>query len=372
MAKSGRATRGSRIPTRSRIHGSILPLPVVPRFSTEVQGIWTFDATLEDAVGTNDFTPSSGTVAYTQFSRYELLPNSIVTRSGLEFETNKSYSITNSYSYPLSWTISFWWNTPGLVGFTKHATTRELESKVAPILALADFVVSGDKTILTNSTLALTEIGYSKTKNAIRVYLTENGTDVSQVITSEPYDAPGFHHILVTYIQTQGRFRIDIDGDTGISHSAPTVSLQRTGKLRINEVAPGYIAHKATQVGGCIFDLGFSTYASMENESLKAFRYGYEHINEETLFDARFTYFGLAYSQPTTISTTQIFVDGGNIFAARSNGKIVKGARPVWDKEFRYTDTQSVGLLITSETDAARTIKWTTGGLRLKGVSVRI
>lgn len=369
MAKSGRATRTT---VRSRIRGPILPLPPVLLFPSEVQGVWTFNATLEDIVGTNDFTPSSGAVAYNQFSRYELLPNNIVTRSGLEFEANKSYSITNSYSYPLSWTISFWWNTPGLVGFTKHAITRELESKVAPILALANFVVSGDKTILTNSTFALTEIGYSKTQNAIRVYLTENGTDVSQVITSKPYDAPGFHHILVTYIQAQGRFRIDIDGETGISHSAPTGSLQRTGKLRINEVVPGYIAHKTTQVGGYIFDLGFSTYASIENESLKAFRYGYEHINEETLFDARFAYFGLAFSQPTTISTTQIFVDGGNIFAARSNGKIVKGARPVWDKEFRYADTQSVGLLNTSETDAERTIKWTTGGLRLKGVSVRI
>ena len=359
-----------RIPPKR--FGPVLPLPVVSRYPTEVHGIWTFDETLEDTVGTNDFVPSSGTVSYTQFSKYELLPNGIVTRNGLAFEADKSYSASNAYNYGNNWTISFWWYSPGLVGFTKHATTRELESKVAPIFAIANSGESDSKTVLTQATLAITEVGYSKTKNAIRVYLSENTTDISHVITSEPYSAPGFHHVLVTYIRSQGRFRIDIDGETGIMHSAPSVSMRRTGNLRINNIAPGYIAHKATQVGGYLFDLAFSTYASADNESLKAFRYGYEHINEETLFDARFAYFGVAYSQPTTISTTQIFVDGGNIFAARSNGKIVKGARPVWDKEFAYPDTNSINLLTTSETDDDRTIKWTTGGLRLKGVSVRI
>lgn len=350
----------------------ILPTPARPIFPTEVKGVWQFNETLEDEVGTNDFAPSSGSVSYTQFSRYELMSNSTVTRNGLAFEENKSYTVNNSYSYPLSWTFAFWWYSPGLVGFTKHATTRELEPKVAPILAIADPVESNSQTQLTNATFALTEIGYSKTKNAIRVYLSDNGTNISQVTTSEPYDAPGFHYILITYIKDQGRFRIDIDGETGVLHSAPTVNLQKIGKLRINDVAPGYIAHKTTQTGGYLFDLVFTTYAATGNESLKGFRYGYEHISEESLFDTRFAYFGLAYSQPTTISTSHIFVDGGNIFVARSNGKIVKGARPVWDKEFNYPNTQSVALLNTSQTDDDRTIQWTTDGLKLSGVSVRI
>lgn len=363
---------------RRRRLNPILPIPPVPRFPIEVKGVWKFDESLEDDVGTNDFIPAVGLIgsgsstSYTQFSRYELLPNGIITRNGLAFEANKPYAATNSYSYGESWTISFWWNTPGLVGFTKHATTRELESKVAPVFAIANTSTSDSQTSLVDATIVLTEIGYSKTKNAIRVYLSEDGTNISQIITSEQYNAPGFHHVLVTYMKNAGRFRIDIDGKTGILHSAPTANLQKTGKLRINAIAPGYLAHKTTQVGGYLFDLVFSTYASTSNESLKAFRYGYEHISEETLFDTRFAYFGMAYSQPTTISTTQIFVDGGNVFAARSNGKIVKGARPVWDKEFNYPNTQSVALLTTSETDDDRTIKWTTGGLKLQGVSIRI
>jgi hypothetical protein len=349
-----------------------LPTPVLNKFPPAVRGIWRFNESLEDDVGANDFLPSTGSVLYKQFARYELLPNTNVTRSGLEFEEGKSYSVTNAYTYPGNWTMSFWWFSPGLVGFTRHAITKGLESKVAPIVAIANSTQSGSQEVLNNASFALTEVGYSKTKNAIRAYLSTNGTDISHIVTSVPY-AAGLHHVLVTYLPSQGRFRIDIDGETGILHSAPTTSLQKTGKVRINDIAPGYVSHKTTQVGGYLFDLVFSTYASTDNESLKSFRYGYEHISEETLFDARFAYFGIAYDQPSTISTTQIFVDGGNVFAARSNGKIVKGARPVWNKEFNYPNTQSVAALNTSETDGVnKKIEWTEDGLNVKGATIRI
>ena len=101
-------------------------------------------------------------------------------------------------------------------------------------------------------------------------------------------------------------------------------------------------------------------------------RYGFEHITFATLFDTRFTYFGLSYPQPTTVSTTHVFIDGGNVFASRSDGRIIKGMRPIWDKEFNYQDPKSVQLLNISSTDSERLAQYTTDGLFLKGTSVRI
>jgi len=362
----------------------ILPIPPDtggPLFPPETLSVWRFDSTLEDEVGARIFIPSTGSSAYTQFSRYELIPNTTVTRNGLKFEENKSYSVNNSFNYPDGWTVAFWWNSPRLVGFTAHATTKELEPKVAPIFAIGNPTESSSQTTLSDATIVITEIGYSKTQNAIRVYLMDpNGTDIAHVITSEPYSS-GLRHVLATYIKSQGRFRIDIDGKTGILHSAPdsTSSLQQVGDFRINDVVPGYLAHKTTQTGGYLFDLLFTIVESLDNESLKAFRYGYEHITFDTLSDTRFEYFGIAYSQPDTVSTSHIFVDGGNIYAARSNGKIVKGARPIWDKEFNYENTQAVAQLEISQTDPVadaddylRTVKWTNLGLQLKGTTVRI
>lgn len=353
---------------------TILPLPSSPSYPPEVLGVWTFNETLDDEVGSNSAVPSSGSAVYSSFEKFELLDNRIVTQHGLQFEQDQSYLIPNSYTFTNDWTFSFWWYSPALVGFTRHATTRNLEPKVAPIIGIGNSTTVSSRTVLSNATFALTEIGYSKDTNAIRVYLSENGTDVSHVYTSDSY-AAGLHHVLITYIRTQGRFRIDIDGKPGILHSAPTTSLQSGASIRINQLAPGFNAHKTQQVGGYLFDLVFSIYGSADNESLRASRYGYEHITYGSLFDARFAYFGVAHSQPTTISTTHIFVDGGNIFAARSNGKIVKGARPVWDKEFSYPDPNSLASLTASEVDSegeARFIVWTPDGLKIKGASIRI
>lgn len=363
-------------PQRPRSPGRILPTRDVPSFPPGVLGVWTFNQTLEDAVASNNFSPGTGSVSYTQFDQFQILDNQAVNRYALAFQEDQTHSATNNYTYSNDWTFSFWWYSPALLGFTKHVTTRNLESRVAPILAVGNSSRSGSRTVLSNATFALTEIGYSRTQNAIRVYLSENGTDVSNVYVSDPY-VPGLRHVLVTYLRSEGRFRIDIDGKPGILHSAPTGSLQQSGSIRLNDIVPGFLAHKTQQTGAYLFDLVFTTYGATDNEALKAFRYGYEHITYENLFDARFSYFGVAYSQPTTISTTHIFVDGGNIFAARSNGKIVKGARPVWDKEFSYPDTDSIALLTTSETDSEgetgdRFVVWTSDGLKLKGASIRI
>jgi hypothetical protein len=343
--------------------------------------VWLFNESLEDLVGSEDFIPSTGAAVYTQFSKFELIPNSTETRFGLQFEEGKTYAVSPSYAFPNNITLSFWYFSPGLVGFTRHFTTRELEPKVAPIIAKANATTTSTSTVLSASSFVITEIGYSKTQNAIRAFVTANGSDISHVITSEPFSAPGLHHVLISFSRNRGRWRIDVDGKTGIQHSAPTTSISRTGELSINKVVPGYLAHQTSQVGAYIFDLVFSTIPSRDNESLKAMRYGYEHISFDNLFDTRFSYFGMSYAQPTTISTTHIFVDGGNVFAARSNGKIVKGARPIWDKEFNYEDQQAVSLLNISQVDdldgaqptkANRFVQWTTSGLRLRGASVTI
>ena len=101
-------------------------------------------------------------------------------------------------------------------------------------------------------------------------------------------------------------------------------------------------------------------------------RYGYEFISFAELSDTRFDYLGISYPQPNTTTTTKIIADGSNIFAARSNGEILKGDRPIWDKEFSFPTPQSVSLLSTSQAIEGKTVEWTPEGLRVQGVSVRI
>lgn len=358
----------------------IISLPPIPRYPETVLGVWKFDGTLEDQVSTFDFSPSSGSAEYSTFEKFELIPNTTLTRSALLFEETKFYRSEPDYQYPTNFTLAFWYYSPQHVGFTRHVYTRELESKIAPIIAKSNYSQTDTRTNLTEASFIVTEIAASKTQNAIQVYLCQDGTNVSHVITSEPFDTPGLHHILMTFIHSQGRFRIDVDGKSGVLQSAPTAGLSGAGDFYINSVVPGFLAHKTIQTGAYIFDLVFTRYDSRDNEALKAFRYGYEHISYEELFDTRFAYFGISYPQPSTISTTHLFVDGGNIFAARSNGEIVKGARPIWNKEFDFPESESLRQLTISRQDTIqdeiqpndRVASWTPKGLKIQGVSVRI
>ncbi len=365
-------------PISSRLREDIIPLGSVG-FASSTLGVWRLDSALTDEVQNNDFI-GSGVASYASFQKFDLINNRIETRSGLKFEIDKTFTVSTDYTYT-DFTVAFWWNSPGVLGFTRHVTTRELEPKIAPLIAKSDSSVTSTETHLQNCSFVITEAGYSTTQNVIRVYLSTNGSTVSHIVDSEPF-APGLRNVLITFIQTQGRLRIDVDGRTGILHTAPITGLQQTGDLILNSVVPGFLAHKTQQENGLIFDLVFTNLASLDNEALKFMRYGYEHITFGNLFDTRFSYFGFSYSQPTTVTTNQIFVDGDNIFAARSNGEILKGGRPVWDKEFSYPDKRSVALLNVSETDPidlddpnAVRIRFadpTTSGLSIQGATVRI
>ncbi len=350
----------------------ILPVPV-RSFPSTVLGVWRFDQILTDDVAQNDFLPSIGSASFKQFTKFDLLKNANIVRRGILFEESKSYIVSPTYTYNENFTIAFWWFSPGTVGFTRHFISREQEPMVAPIVAKSDSSTSSDgtKTNLTNASFSVNEVGYSKTQNSIRVYLSDGGTGVTDIANSEPY-LPGLRHVLITYIRSQGRLRIDIDGKTGVLHSVPITNFQQPGALRINSISPGFIAHKAVQTDGYLFDLVFTTFASLDNESLKFMRYGHEHITFQNLFDARFAYFGMSYSQPTTISTTHIFADGGNLFAARSNGEIIKGNRPIWDREFNFIDQGNVDVLNTSEENEHTEITRDNEGLKLRGITVRI
>ena len=151
-------------------------IPIPPRsFPTTVLGVWRFDGTLDDEVGENDFVPATAgdSAAYLSFDKFELLLNSIRNRKGLSFTEGASYNVSPTYSYASDFTVAFWWFSPGLVGFARHATTRELEPKVAPIVAKANTNVSSSnsRVDLKKSTFAITEIGATKTEKRIKRYV---------------------------------------------------------------------------------------------------------------------------------------------------------------------------------------------------------
>lgn len=232
--------------------------------SSNVKGVWSFDGSLtEDSAG-KDFSIVTTSPTFSNFETFNIFTSKFDIRSGLQFEEDIYFNNTNTFSligsgssYQLM--ISFWWTSPVAIGQTRHVITQKLVPKVAPILAKAtSTTTSGFESVTLNmGEWIISEIGYSKNKNAIQFALCENGNNPDFIFESEPY-TPGLHHVSLFMRAISGSnnyVQITIDGKPGIHHLGPTTISVTAAPISLNLVGFGYTAHKVTQVGGIIGDL---------------------------------------------------------------------------------------------------------------------
>lgn len=375
------AVTNSTIPTPSLYDGSV-------NFDPLTVAWWTFNNTLEETYAGADFSPTNGEQdRYRGFAQFDLLSGSIVNKSGLLFKSGESFSaevgsIGSTGIYSLN--LSFNYFSPKVLGFIRNAITKRLTPKIAPIIGKANIhEISGQKLVIHGQgEWIISEIGYSNTHNAIQLSLCHNGSGPTAIFVSEPYK-PGFHNVYIN-VKTdttaslspfaQIYIRIDIDGGYGEQHIRIDRSL-----LLVNTIAPivlnginfGYTAHHTFQDGAYISNLILQRKSSVfHTKTLLMTRFGPEiALTSDTEFPG-FSFLGIGFDQPTTVSTNQIFTDGGSILLARSNGDLLKGHRPIWDMEFAYISPQSIQDLDNGS--SGNPPEWTEIGIRIRGGTIRV
>ena len=82
-----------------------------------------------------------------------------------------------------------------------------------------------------------------------------------------------------------------------------------------------------------------------------------------------FILYGIGYHTSTTVDTTHIRSEGGDVIAARSNGSILAGTRPLWDVEHAF-DNDSV--LLHMQPANPDNVAISGGELKISGTSIRI
>lgn len=351
-------------------------------YASTARGWWEFDQSLNDGVATADFQAASGVIpAYQSFRQFDINANDIVTRHGLLLEDGSTYSadISGSFVVSVSYSValSMWYYSPNAIGRTRHATTKETTPQVAPIVAKANTTISTGEETVTSSQgeWIVSEIGYSKTQNAIQLAVCGGNDGPTDIYISEPY-TPGLIHVFVTilYTATSNYARIDINGEFGEQHTTLT-NLQTpnatSALVRINDVGFGPTAHKVADGDRYIADLVLKANGETNsNQTVNVFRFGPTAILDENADSNRNVFLGLGYTQPETVTTTQIYSEGGHVFVTRSNGEILEGHKPIWANDFTFARQSSVNRLTASNTGLPP--QWTPGGLKLQGTTIRI
>ncbi len=343
-------------------------------YSNNILGAWTFNESIEDSVRTFDFTCSS-VPRYDRFSAYSIQDQSVYYRYGLLYN---DYVLTagNTISVsgnPYQVTILFAWYSPAAVGYTRNLITRNLISKRIPIIAKADTTISEDIETPTSGEWIISEVAYSSSQNQIQVALLSDGTNVTHLYESYPYN-PGIHSVLVSYLDdiSCGTLRIEIDG-IGKNFVAPfgNDGLQATSSaLRLNDIGFGNTAYKSRHTGSFIADLVVIDDAKYVSDyGVRYSRYGWEYVADSDLTLNMFDHLGVSYQSRSTISTKSIMPDGADIFIGKSNGEIVKGIQPVWDVEHKFDNPDLLPYLVAADKNKVSTQN---GLLKIENTSVRI
>lgn len=354
-----------------------------------VRGVWRFKGNLDDEISGNDFESDSGVVDFGNISIFDFFLNKLTSRQGLKFSDGVSLSAGSDFDFTYSGSyqllIMFWWYSPGLVGQTKHAITRKITPKIAPIIAKANSSITDGIETITAGEWVISEIGASSTTNAIQLSICGSGGNPTHTVISDEY-TPGLHHIgIVMQLSspTNDYYAITIDGKPGTYFNGPTtITPAAPSSIRINQIGHGYTAHKTTQTDAIIGDLSVIAYGiNTASWPLRMMRFGVEYVTENSLVSSVPTFNAIAYSQPSTTSTNQILNYGESIILGRSNGDIVVGQRGIWDNDIDFSGQSSVGKLNTSEIDDCpidgdfenkKTVCWTENGVRIQGATIRI
>lgn len=351
--------------------------------------MWRFNGSLEEELYGKDFEIGNTAPTYGNLDIFDFSQSKNVTRRGLEFVDGVTFSAGTDFDFSVDEyevVVSFWWYSPGAVGQTRHAITRRLVPKMAPIVAKANSSISDGVETISRGEWIISEIGVSSTRNAIQLAVCENGLGPTHVFESASY-LPGLHHVAFIYRRNSyGKdfIILSIDGKPGTHEMGPaTITPVGTSALRINDIGFGYTAHRSEQAGGIIADLVLLNTSNSESTSwpLTVMRFGLEYIADADKIGSIPSFNAFVFQQPSTITTKQIFKVGENIIAARSNGELLSGARPIWDTVLGFKTPQDVDKLITSETDdcpigrpdeTKKTVCWTENGLRVQGATIRI
>lgn len=348
------------------------------------RGLWLFDRSLVDEVQNNDFSISSGSAEFQSFQKYDLNSDSLITKYGLIFRDGISFSSDQSGTVQLgsagyiSFSMSFWWYSPSVIGYTRDTHTRNTTTKIAPLISIADTTVDSDqnKEIANDGTaeIFVYEVAHSESENSIRYEVCANNSTPTHRFESTGY-LPGLHHIFISHntVNQASVIKIYIDGKLSKDFAGPSMNITTPSGsfIKLNSSYHGPLEYKVYQDGGYISELairgsGVDSYSNVPNS---VFNFGWEAFldDEQYLYD--YDYFGIGYSQPSTVTTNQIYSEGGSIYVARSNGDILRGESPIWDNDFNYIRESKIKNLNIRDSNKASRVA---AGLRLSGTTVRI
>ena len=248
-----------------------------------------------------------------------------------------------------SFIIGFWLysKNPGII----HAANNTYSPLIMPVFAQgSSALLDGMMTPKNDCGLMVYETTQNNGKNKLIVYIAGQTdypyTDTSAVITSSEYTTNIFHHFIIQHavgIDRQVQIYIDGTKDSGTTTTGevPYYINSSADNFSVNRYAIGPETHIASNTG--VLDEFFvcTNYISVQEIS-RVVSKGVLYTFDSAFSQLEEIYQPILFDDPSTIQTTSVYSNKGNIFVGRSDGTLLKGSKTLWENRLEFSDQRLI------------------------------
>lgn len=323
----------------------------------------TFDALpLTDPVGSTVVTTGTATLADGVFG-------SALSLNGVRVSSSP-FTITNKLG------IGFWLK-PKNQGLAHDPVNLDAEPLCQAVIAQGDVNYSAGSFVANSPTFIVYEETQEDNQNKLVVIL--DGLDgssnpVTRKVVSTAYDCDEWHHFFINYdgATTTLTIYIDLVVDAGTATgTVPTTLNASLEDFRINTVAIGK-NYQCVQNTGYMDDLVIFNATKTATQVQRLANRGALYVADSSYTSIEEIHQGFIVDDPSTIQITSVFANRGNIYIGRTDGKLLRGVRSLWESRHEFADERELDFLTVVTKTADNNSSVTDGVLKLKNEVIRI
>jgi len=198
--------------------------------------------------------------------------------------------------------------------------------------------------------------------------------------TKNPYKTSDFHHMYIAYSGAARVLNIYIDGKPVetefVEGSQVPLFFSKDNNtpisLQLNQSAPGF-SGLVRNNSGIIDELYFSNEYEGDSETVaRHINFGSEFVAFNSLKNKDQSTCMFGFDDPSSIVLKSIFSNGNNVYAGRSDGRVYKGDRLLWQSRRDFSNREEMGFVKKSLLSETAEISISDGSLVINQGSVRL
>lgn len=297
--------------------------------------------------------------------------------NGCRFRPQSRFSFPMELRSNNRLSVGFWLK-PVNVRPTINPASGETVYYRSALFDKAEFSYSASSSIVTveGGSFVFFEECRDSNKNVLKILLVSDN-DEQCVVSSIEYTCDVLHYFWIVYDGLTQSVSIYIDGiqrevtieDGNIPQQ---LNFARGTAFNLNKSAIGFNSLLRTNTG-LLDELSFFSEAMTDLSVIgRIINYGTEFAIDETLFNREEVHQGFAFDDPTSLQINTVYSNGTNIYAGRSDGRVFKGDRLLWEVRRDFANAEEERFIKKNLLSTDSVITFEDGALKIEKAAVQI